>query len=248
MLYLRAALFYLGLSLVTIIYLPVSQLLWPFSIATRFRVMSKWSVFNLWWLRVTCNIDHVVVGLENIPDEPSIIMCKHQSAWETLALQLYFPPQVWILKRELLWIPVYGWCLAVMQPIAINRQSAIKSMRQIASDGIKRLHQGLWVVIFPEGTRVPPGVRGKYQPGGGMLAEQSGRKVVPVAHNSGYVWPRNSFRKWPGTITMVIGPPIECKDRTADEITRIVEEWIESTVEKLPCRSEPVTPEIPGQE
>ena len=195
--------------------------------------MSKWSVFNLWWLRVTCNIKHEVEGLENIPGEASIILCKHQSAWETLALQLYFPPQVWILKRELLWIPIYGWCLAVMQPIAINRQSAIKSMRQIATDGVKRLQQGLWVVIFPEGTRVAPGIHKKFQPGGGMLAEKSGRLVIPVAHNSGSLWPRNSFRKWPGTIKMVIGPPIVSKGRSAEEITRLAEEWIESTVRSL---------------
>ena len=231
---LRATLFYLGLGLITIIYLPISQLLWPFPIAFRFRIISKWSVFNLWWLKVTCNLDFEVTGRENIPATAGIIMCKHQSAWETLALQLIFPPQVWVLKRELLWIPIYGWCLAAMQPIAIDRQSGIKAMRQVIRDGRKRLDEGLWIVVFPEGTRVAPGARGNYQPGGGMLAQQLECPVIPIAHNSGYYWPRNSFRKWPGTIKMVIGPSIDTHGKSAREITGAVENWIEATVASLP--------------
>lgn len=234
MLYLRALLFYLGLSLVTIVYLPVTICLWPFPLTFRFRIISKWSVIVLWWLKITCNLVHEVEGRENIPEEVGIIMCKHQSAWETMALQLVFPPQVWILKRELLWIPIYGWCLASMQPIAIDRSSGIKAMRQIETTGVKRMQQGLWIVIFPEGTRVAPGAKKKYQAGGGMLAQKAGCPVVPVAHNAGYFWPRNSFIKRPGTIKMVVGPEIDTKDKSAGEITKEVEEWIESTVETLP--------------
>lgn len=234
MLYLRATLFYLGLALITIIYLPITQLLWPFPIAFRFRIISKWSVFNLWWLRVTCNLTYVVEGRENVPAGPGIILCKHQSAWETMALQLVFPPQVWVLKRELLWIPIYGWCLAAMQPIAIDRQSGIKAMRQVSAAGLQRLKEGLWIVIFPEGTRVAPGVKGKYQPGGGLLAEQLRCPVVPVAHNAGYFWPRNSFRKWPGTIRLVIGPAIDSKGQSAREIMSLAENWIEGVMERLP--------------
>lgn len=161
-------------------------------------------------------------------------MCKHQSAWETIALQLEFPAQVWVLKKELLWIPIYGWGLAVMHPIAINRSSAVKAMRQIVSQGCARLKEGLWVVIFPEGTRVAPGEKGKYLPGGGMLAEKSGYPIIPIAHNSGYFWPKSSFRKWPGTIKMVIGPAIETEGKSASEITRETEAWIETTITKLP--------------
>ena len=234
MLLIRATLFYLGLALITIIYLPISQLLWPFPIAFRFRIISKWSVFNLWWLKVTCNLTYEVAGRENIPTGAGIIMCKHQSAWETLALQLIFPPQVWVLKRELLWIPIYGWCLAAMQPIAIDRQSGVKAMRRVATAGRQRLNEGLWIVIFPEGTRVAPGVRGMYQAGGGLLAEQLQCPVIPVAHNSGYFWPRNSFCKWPGTIKMVIGPAIATQGKSAREITSAVEDWIEATVAGLP--------------
>ncbi|MFQ5660681.1 MAG: lysophospholipid acyltransferase family protein [Gammaproteobacteria bacterium] len=231
---LRSILFYLGLATITIAYLPVTVLLFPLPLAVRFRIIATWSVFNLWWLRVTCGVQYRVMGQENIPGGPGIIMCKHQSAWETLALQLVFPAQVWVLKRELLWIPIYGWALASMQPIAIARTSMFKALRQIVRQGCKRLAQGLWVVIFPEGTRVPPGQRAKYQPGGGMLAEKSGFPVVPVAHNSGYFWPRNSLKKWPGTITMVIGPVIEAGGKSAAEITQQAEEWIESTIQQLP--------------
>ena len=234
MVLLRSLIFYLGLASLTIIFLPIGLLLLPFPIGNRFRVMSQWSVINLWWLGVTCDLKYELEGRENIPDGAGIIMCKHQSAWETLALQEVFPPQVWILKKELLWIPIYGWALATMQPIAINRSSVIKAIRQIIKDGSNRLKQGLWVVIFPEGTRVAPGTHRKYQPGGGILAAKTGFPVIPVAHNSGYYWPRNSLKKWPGTIKMVVGPAIDSKGKSATEITRQAEEWIESTVQQLP--------------
>jgi len=161
-------------------------------------------------------------------------MCKHQSAFETLALQLIFIPQVWILKRELLKIPIYGWGLASMQPIAIDRGSAIKSFRQIVEQGCQRLKQNLWVIIFPEGTRIAPGEKSTYLPGGGMLAVKSGANVLPVAHNAGYLWPRNSLLKKPGIITLVIGPVIVSANKSAKQITEEVETWIEDTVKSLP--------------
>ena len=235
MLWLRSLLFYVGMALLTLIFVLLSMLMYPLPFKLRFRVVSQWAVINLQWLKICCDLGHEVEGLENIPAEgPAIIMCKHQSAWETLALQRIFPPQVWILKRELLWIPIYGWGLAAMDPIAIDRGSASKALRQIVDKGCKRLAQGLWVVIFPEGTRTPAGERHKYQPGGGMLASKSEYPVIPVAHNSGYFWPRNSIKKMPGTITMVIGPAISTSSKSAKEITRECEEWIESTVERLP--------------
>ncbi len=235
MVLLRSMLFYCGLSLSTLVFVPLSLLIYPLALAQRFRIISKWAVFNLFWLRICCGLEHRVEGLENIPrDGAAIIMCKHQSAWETLALQQIFPPQVWVLKRELLWIPIYGWGLAAMDPIAIDRGSASKALRQIVEQGCKRLAQGLWVVIFPEGTRTEAGVRHKYQPGGGMLASKSEYPVIPVAHNSGYFWPRNSIRKVPGIIDMVIGPAIETKGKSAKQITKECEDWIESMVEKLP--------------
>lgn len=237
MVLLRSLLFYAGLVLATLLFAPLSLILLAVPFPLRFRIMSQWSVFNLWWLGVACGLRHEVTGLENIPDGPCIIMCKHQSAWETLALQLVFPAQVWVLKKELLWIPIYGWALATMEPIAIDRASGMRALRQIVDKGRPKLEKGLCVVIFPEGTRTPPGQRQKYQPGGGMLAAQTGYPVVPVAHNSGCFWPRQSLKKWPGTIRMVIGPPIDPKGKTAAQVTREVEDWIETTVASLPMPS-----------
>jgi len=235
MLLARSLLFYFGLSLTALIFVPLSILIYPLAFPLRFKIVSQWSVINLHWLKLCCNLDHKIEGLENIPDtEAAIIMCKHQSAWETLALQVIFPPQIWVLKRELLWIPIYGWGLAAMEPIAIDRSSTTRALRKIVGQGCERLAQGLWVVIFPEGTRTKASTRQKYQPGGGMLASKSEYPVIPVAHNSGYFWPRNSIRKFPGTITMVIGPAITSAGKSAKEITRESEEWIESTVQGLP--------------
>ena len=234
MLLCRALLFYLGMTLVTLIVSPISIIIYPLPFKLRYAFVSRWAVFNIWWLKLTCGLTHTVEGLENIPESPAIIMCKHQSAWETFVLQQIFPAQAWILKRELLWIPVYGWGLATLQPIAIDRGSAVKSLHQIVEQGCKRLAQGIWVVIFPEGLRVAPGERTKYLPGGGLLAEKSGFPIVPIAHNSGYFWPCNSLIKKPGTINMVIGPLIETEGKSANDITAEVEEWIESTIEKLP--------------
>ena len=206
----------------------------PLDFKKRYYLITRWAVFNLWWLKICCNVTYEILGKENIPKKPCIVMCKHQSAFETLALQRIFIPQVWILKKELLQIPIYGWGLASMQPIAINRDSSIKSFKQIADQGCERLEKGYWVIIFPEGTRVAPNKKKKYLPGGGMLAEKSGARIVPVAHNAGRLWPRNSMIKKPGLITIKIGPVMESKNKTAKEITNNVENWIEKTVGELP--------------
>ena len=232
--YIRSSIFLLGMVISTLIAVPITIILLALPFLLRFRLVSNWARFNLWWLHTTCNITPEIEGLENIIDQPAIIMCKHQSTWETLVIQLLFPPQVWILKRELLWIPIYGWGLATMRPIAIDRSLGVRSLRQIVRQGVERLNSGLWVVVFPEGTRIAPGERQKYHPGGGMLAEKFGCPVIPIAHNAGYLWPRNSFLKWPGTIRMVIGAPIQTPGKKAAQITREVEEWIETTVAALP--------------
>jgi 1-acyl-sn-glycerol-3-phosphate acyltransferase len=234
MLLLRSLFFYTGLSLATLVFTPLGLLMYPLPLDLRFRIMKQWTVFNLWWLNVCCGITHEIQGRENLIDGPAIIMCKHQSAWETLALQLVFPSQVWVLKRELLWIPIYGWGLASMQPIAIDRGSNVRAFRQIVEQGRQRLEDGLWVVIFPEGTRVRAGEKGNYQPGGGLLAEKTGYPIVPVTHNSGYLWPRNSLIKYPGKITMKIGPAIETRNKKAREITQQTEDWIETNLPAPP--------------
>lgn len=205
----------------------------PLKPHTRYRIVTKISNSTLWLLRVICGIRMEVRGAENIPKEPCVVMCKHQSAWETFALQLVFPDQVWVLKRELLWLPFFGWGLALTSPIAIDRSKGKQAMRQLLEQGKDRLDNGFCVVIFPEGTRMPYGVRGKYKIGGALLGESSGAPVVPVAHNAGKLWGRNSFLKRPGTIVMSIGQPIDPKGLKAEEINRRVEDWIEAEMIKL---------------
>ena len=234
MLILRSLLFYIGQIISTILIAPIGIIAFPLDFKKRYYLITRWAVFNLWWLKICCNITYEIKGKDNVPGKPCIVMSKHQSAFETLALQQIFIPQVWILKKELLQIPIYGWGLASMQPIAINRDSTIKSFRQIADQGCERLQKGYWVIIFPEGTRVAPNKKKKYLPGGGMLAEKSGAQVVPVAHNAGRLWPRNSMIKKPGLITIKIGPVIESENKSAKEITNEVENWIEKEVGELP--------------
>ena len=234
MLILRSLLFYIGQIISTILIAPIGIIAFPLDFKKRYYLITRWAVFNLWWLKICCNITYEIKGKDNIPGKPCIVMSKHQSAFETLALQQIFIPQVWILKKELLQIPIYGWGLASMQPIAINRDSTIKSFRQIADQGCERLQKGYWVIIFPEGTRVAPNKKKKYLPGGGMLAEKSGAQVVPVAHNAGRLWPRNSMIKKPGLITIKIGSVIESENKSAKEITNEVENWIEKEVGELP--------------
>ena len=230
-----SCLFILGMVISTLIAVPITLFLLAVPFPLRFRLVSNWARFNLWWLGVTCRIKAEIEGLENITEQPAIIMCKHQSTWETLVIQILFPPQVWLLKRELLRIPIYGWGLATMKPIAIDRSLGVRSLKQLVRQGKERLDAGLWVVVFPEGTRLAPGVRQKYHPGGALLAEKAGYPVIPIAHNAGYLWPRHSFLKRPGTIRMVIGPPIQSGGKKAAQILRETEEWIETTAAGLPA-------------
>lgn len=227
MLFLRSLLFALGMWSALMIIAPLSMLTWPLSFARRYALISQWARFNVWWLTVTCGVRYEISGLENIPSGNAIILCKHQSTWETLILQQIFPSQVWLLKRELLWVPLFGWALALLEPIAIDRGAGRKAIRQLIDQGRRRLAQGRWVVIFPEGTRMPPGQRGQYAPGGAILAEHSAYPVLPIAHNAGECWPRRTFIKRPGTIKLVIGPLIETKGRKARDINADVEAWIE---------------------
>ena len=233
MIYLRSFLFSVGSLAATLIIGSLSFLTFPLPYLTRFRIIRSWAVFNLWWLNLTCKIDYKVTGTENIPDKNAIVFCKHQSTWETAALQMFLIPQVWVMKRELLWLPFFGWGLAVLEPIAIDRSSGRKAVEQIKAIGQKRLEQGRWVVIFPEGTRVPAGQQKRFGIGGAILAAESGYPVLPVAHNAGRFWPKRSFLKKPGTIQIHIGPLIESKGRTPDEINRLAKEWIDNTVTEI---------------
>lgn len=234
MVFLRSLILLLLQILITPVFTLFALLSFPLHPIMRYHIISGWALSMMWLLRVVCGMRLEVRGAENIPTKPSVVLCKHQSAWETIALQKIFPPQVWVLKRELLWIPFFGWGLAMTSPIAIKRSNAKQAVMQLLRQGKERLGTGFCVVIFPEGTRIPYGQRGKYKLGGALLASSSGAPVVPVAHNAGKLWGRNSFFKHPGVITMSIGAPIDPSGLKADEINRRAEEWIEAEVARLP--------------
>lgn len=235
---LRAFMFYLGMLIITPIFTVLVILLYPLPNTVRSHAASYWAHCALFWLKISCNLKFEVRGRENIPNHPSIILCKHQSAWETIALQVIFPPQIWVLKRELLYIPFMGWAWIAMSAIPINRSGGREALKQLVKHGKDRLARGLWVVIFPEGTRVEPGARGKYHIGGAWLASHTESTVVPVAHNAGLFWRKNAFIKQAGNITVSIGKPIETAGLKADEVNKRVEDWIENEMLQLPQSAE----------
>lgn len=232
-LWLRSMLFYLGMVLAILVFAPLSLLILPLPYQQRYRIMTQWGRLVIWWLQTTCQLTYQVHGLENLPTGAAIVLSKHQSAWETIVFQQIFPMQVWLLKRELLWIPLFGWSLATLKPIAINRRRIHQSMQHIIEQGKQRLAQGLWVVVFPEGTRVGLGQQQRYGIGGALLADQSGYPVVPVAHNSGKFWQPRGFIKRPGTIQVIIGPSLESTGKSAKEINLLAQQWIEETMQRF---------------
>ncbi|HIJ22107.1 MAG: 1-acyl-sn-glycerol-3-phosphate acyltransferase [Gammaproteobacteria bacterium] len=234
MIYLRSTLFFIGMvvsaPLITLFGLLVSPL--PFTV--RYRVISQWAFFVIWWLKVTCKLDYKVSGLEHLNSiEAGILLSKHQSAWETMAFQSIFPPQVWVLKRSLLWVPFFGWGLALLKPIAIDRGAGRKALQQVIDQGIERLQSGIWVVIFPEGTRLAPGKKKKFAAGGAMLANKSGYPAIPVAHNAGSFWARRGLLKRPGVIEVRIGAPIYPEGRSSSEINQLAEDWIDTQMAEI---------------
>jgi 1-acyl-sn-glycerol-3-phosphate acyltransferase len=230
---LRSVLFEAVRAVLTIVFAAFSLLTFPFDARTRYRVITAWSHLVIASARLICGVRYQLVGGQNLPSGPCIVLSKHQSAWETLAYQILLPPQVWVLKRELLRVPFFGWGLAMMNPIAIDRGSATRALRQMLDQGRDRLAAGWWIVMFPEGTRIAPGARGRYHPGGAWLATQTGTTVVPVAHNAGTLWGRNAFVKYPGIITVSVGPAIDPAGLAPDALNRKVEDWIETEVARL---------------
>ncbi len=237
MLALRSVLFYLGMWLATLVVVLFVPLVLPLDPHVRYRYVALWGKFVLWWLRVTCGVTYRVEGREHIPTAPSVVLAKHQSTWETIAFQSIFPTQTWVLKKELLRVPFFGWGLAAVWPIAIDRKAGREAMKQVIAQGTERLKGRFWVVVFPEGTRVAPGVRGRYATGGGALARHAQVPVVPVAHNGGEHWRRDSFIKVPGEIQVRIGPVIATSDKSAAAITQEAESWIEGAMDTIQTTS-----------
>lgn len=233
MIRLRSMIFNLGMWLLVIPFSLLTLLLIPLPAVTRSRIIASWAHLIVGWLALSCGLRYRVIGRENIPEHPSVILAKHQSAWETIAFQTIFPPQIWVLKKSLLRLPLFGWALWALSSIAIDRSAGREALKQLVSQGKERLARGLWVVIFPEGTRVAPGERGKYHIGGAWLATHTSATVVPVAHNAGEYWRRNSLLKRPGTIIVSIGKPIDARGMKPDQLNKQVEAWIESEMQRL---------------
>jgi len=233
MIYIRSFIFFIFQGVTAVIFSCVGVVLWPLPFKWRYAVVSQWATSNIWLLAKICDVHLEVEGKENIGEEPAIIICKHQSAWETLALQTVFPPQVWVLKRELFWIPFFGWGLASLKPIAINRKAGRKALSQVIEQGLDRLSSGAWVVIFPEGTRIARGFIGRFGIGGARLAVETGYPVIPVAHNAAKAWPKHGFVKYPGVIKMVIGKKVASKGMAAGDLNQQLFDWMEDKMTQL---------------
>jgi 1-acyl-sn-glycerol-3-phosphate acyltransferase len=207
--------------------------MWPFPFKVRSAIARNWGKSMLWVGRIVCGLDYVIEGRENIPAEPSVIMIKHTTVFETYTQLAVFPPQTWVVKRELRWIPLFGWGLAAMRPIAIDRSAGHTAVTQVIEQGRKLLADGIWITIFPEGTRMSAGQTKKYGVSGAALARDVQCPILPVAHNAGDLWPRRGLKKKPGLIRFCIGPPIEPSDRRPKETNLIVEDWIETKMKEI---------------
>ena len=233
LLWIRSLAFWIVFPVSLVVFATLLLLTVPFSLRIRWALVQVWVGFILWWLRVTCKLSHQVLGAEHITSDAGIVFCKHQSTWETIALQEIFPLQVWVAKRELMWIPFFGWGLALMQCIHIKRGTGKAAVKQLVTQGKARMDEGIWVVIFPEGTRIPAGKKGRYRIGGAVLAHETGRCIVPVAHNAGEYWPRRSFIKRPGVIQVRIGAPISPAGKTAQQLLDEASGWIETQMAEI---------------
>ena len=199
----------------------------------RFEVARAWAKSMLFVGKKLCGLEYVFEGVENIPDEPSVIMIKHTTVFETYAQMVLFPPQTWVVKRELQWIPFFGWGLAAMKPIAIDRGAGHSAVKQVIDKGMARLSEGIWITIFPEGTRVGRGETKRYGVSGAALAREAQCPLVPVAHNAGDLWARRGLKKRPGLIHFCIGPPVMPEDRSPKETNALVQDWIESKMREI---------------
>jgi len=238
MTFIRSTLFTLFLLVFTPIWSVLCMLAFPFlNPENRYRFIGLWNKVVIQVLKHLCGIHFEIRGMENIQavlDQPVVVLSKHQSAYETIAYIALLPKQLcFVFKRELLWIPFFGWALALLKMIHINRASKETAALSVASQGRKRLSEGKWILMFPEGTRTPVGSHKPYRKGGARLASATGATVVPIAHNAGRFWPRNSFMKYPGTVIFSIGPAIASAGKSGDQLHQEVESWIEAEMRRI---------------
>jgi 1-acyl-sn-glycerol-3-phosphate acyltransferase len=248
MLYLRSALFVLFQAVTVVPYGLLCLLCAPLPLHVRYRVTIGWPRMVLWAARVLCGIRVQVIGWENLPDGPAILLSKHQSTWETFWYVAWMPRELcFVFKRELLWIPFFGWGIGLLEMIHIDRRQGRDAFESMVAQGQRKLDEGRWIIMFPEGTRTPVGSQGKYKSGGARLAVRTGAPVVPIAVNAGERWPKKQFVKRPGLVTVSIGKPIPSADKNPDQLNAEVEGWIESEMRRISphvyVRSNPVSHE-----
>ncbi len=232
--YLGSAAFFVGLVVSSIVFAPLVMACIVFPFAVRYNIGRAWAGTVLKMAEICCGIRYEVEGLEHInANSAAVVLSNHQSAWETIAFRWFLPPQTSLFKESLLWIPFWGWAMATLKPIAIDRNSKHSALRKLISHGTEALKEGLWVVVFPEGTRMPVEKLGSFSAGGAMLAQKSGYPVIPVALNAGHCWPRYSFLKYPGVIKVKVGGLIETKGRKAGDINKEAEDWIISAMQAM---------------
>ena len=235
MILLRSLLYTTLLFLVTLVFgvIVLGSALLPLTIEQRYVIPRTWGRFLTWLAGAICGLRYVVEGQQNLPDKPFISLWKHSSAWETMAQMFVVPTASWLLKREVIWIPVIGWAVSTYKPIAINRSAGHSAVNQVVRQGRERLAAGMGVIVYPEGTRVAPGQTRKYGISGALLATETGTLVVPIAHNAGHFWRRRSILKKPGLIRVVIGPPIDPRGLTAREVNERAQQWIEAKIAEI---------------
>ncbi len=219
------------LSVVVFAVLVIGALVLPYPV--RYEIARVWGRGMLWAGRFFCGLDYSIEGLEHLPDRPSVVLSKHSTVFETYAQLVFLPRQTWVVKRELAWVPVFGWGLATLKPIAIDRSAGGTAVAQVIRQGLARLAEGTWVTIFPEGTRMPPHETRRYGVSGAALAREAGCPIVPIAHNAGLFWPRRSVIKRPGLIRFVIGPPIDPNGRPPKQTNLLVQQWIEAKMAEI---------------
>ena len=233
MLFIRSTLLHIFMAVTTIITATLAILFVLFPYRLRYSIINAYAHSNVWLMKHLNGFDYHVEGVENITDTAVIIFSKHQSTWETFALQTLFHRISFVFKQELFYVPFFGWGLAAMKPVAIKRGTGKVAVNALVKNGIRRLNEGISVVVFPEGTRTKATGPGKYRIGGAVLAAESGYPIIPVAHNAGECWPRKSWILYPGKITVRIGPPIQTEGKQPDEILAEVKQWIEHQMPEI---------------